>query len=630
MLIQVAGALGKDTDIMLYVKKISEINPDNYKILIQLALNSIQSNDIDNAIRYFELAVKSKDLDNKSIDYVVIMNELGRLYFILQRNEDAGRCFEVLFDAFTSPESYQLDKTTLRKLNPNPREYFEDMGTVFLETKRYELSQAAFEKAVESSRSNKEVLGFNLARLYFKQEMWGKARDELKKYFAAKLNVKGTAPYSLLADILTKENKKELILAELLELQKNDPENPELLNYLADYYLENSELSKAEELLASSKKIKNSANVKLGFLKLYRKSHNAEKMLEIFAEMIGDRAQLSRLETELEQLSKDEVLGVKLLEHGRQRQAAGVNKLSFAETFLLGKVAVQFKKIDDAKFFYNLARSLEPDREDQLTRELILFLLREKQYTDAQQMIEKKLDEVHSSEDKATYSYLLAETQRLNKQIDAAVETIRDVQKIDPENSTWLMQEGIIYSYAHRWLEAAQVFEKVIKTFAEDTEIVRQAKMNLSNAFVQAGDYPRGEKILEEIFQNDPENIGVNNDLGYLYADNNKNLDQAEMMVKKALDAEPENGAYIDSMGWVLYRRGKFKEALELLEKAVEKRNGGDGVIFDHLGDCYQAVGNTDKAKEFWQKALDDELGNDYPTQSLIDSIRKKLNHESK
>ncbi|MGV2338638.1 MAG UNVERIFIED_CONTAM: tetratricopeptide repeat protein [Planctomycetaceae bacterium] len=51
----------------------------------------------------------------------------------------------------------------------------------------------------------------------------------------------------------------------------------------------------------------------------------------------------------------------------------------------------------------------------------------------------------------------------------------------------------------------------------------------------------KGEAILEEVYQEDPNDPGVNNDLGYLYADQGKKLEQAEKMIRIAVEAEGDN-----------------------------------------------------------------------------------------
>ena len=81
--------------------------------------------------------------------------------------------------------------------------------------------------------------------------------------------------------------------------------------------------------------------------------------------------------------------------------------------------------------------------------------------------------------------------------------------------------------------------------------------------------------------QRNPDDPWPNNDLGYLYAEQGKNLEKAEAMIRKALQEEPESFAYLDSLGWVLFKRGKAKEALEPLKKAAEQMKAdtsGDGI----------------------------------------------------
>src|SRR5262249_9747099 len=120
--------------------------------------------------------------------------------------------------------------------------------------------------------------------------------------------------------------------------------------------------------------------------------------------------------------------------------------------------------------------------------------------------------------------------------------------------------------------------------------------------------------------QLDPDNPTVNNDLGYTWADRNKNLDQAEAMVRKALEmdrrrkvgderaqgADGEDGdraAYVDSLGWVLYRKGDLAGARRELERASKAPDGDDPTIWDHLGDVYQRLGMAGQARQAWQTA---------------------------
>ena len=50
----------------------------------------------------------------------------------------------------------------------------------------------------------------------------------------------------------------------------------------------------------------------------------------------------------------------------------------------------------------------------------------------------------------------------------------------------------------------------------------------------------------------DPENASALNYLGYMLADQNVRLQEAQDLVQKAVEQEPSNGAFLDSLGWVV------------------------------------------------------------------------------
>jgi len=89
-----------------------------------------------------------------------------------------------------------------------------------------------------------------------------------------------------------------------------------------------------------------------------------------------------------------------------------------------------------------------------------------------------------------------------------------------------------------------------------------------------------------------------------MWVDRNMNLDEAGLMIKKALDIDPENGAYLDSLGWYYYRKGDFARALTELLHAADLINPPDPVVYEHIGDTYKSLGNTAMALTYWQKGL--------------------------
>lgn len=121
----------------------------------------------------------------------------------------------------------------------------------------------------------------------------------------------------------------------------------------------------------------------------------------------------------------------------------------------------------------------------------------------------------------------------------------------------------------------------------------------------RAGLYDKAADLFKRAIDLDPaDSAQASNYLGYMWADQNTHLDEAENYIQRALTAEPDNGAYLDSLGWLHYRRGKYDQALAELLKALEALKEDDPTVFEHIGDTYAALKDTAKALEFWQKAL--------------------------
>ena len=112
------------------------------------------------------------------------------------------------------------------------------------------------------------------------------------------------------------------------------------------------------------------------------------------------------------------------------------------------------------------------------------------------------------------------------------------------------------------------------------------------------------------------------NYLGYTFAEQGKNLDEAIELIKHALELDPDNGAYVDSLGWAYYKKGMYDKALRKLERAT-KLVSEDHIIRDHLGDVYYKLNMNDKALVQWEKAL--ELD---PKQEMIREKIKRLKEE--
>jgi tetratricopeptide (TPR) repeat protein len=113
-----------------------------------------------------------------------------------------------------------------------------------------------------------------------------------------------------------------------------------------------------------------------------------------------------------------------------------------------------------------------------------------------------------------------------------------------------------------------------------------------------------------------PNDAGLNNALGYRWAVQNKNLNQAKAMIERALEQEPMNHSLLDSLAWVHYKLGEFEaayntqsRALMVLEATIarfgdeEQMGATIAILNDHMGDILYKLEDPRKALDRWRLA---------------------------
>jgi tetratricopeptide (TPR) repeat protein len=93
------------------------------------------------------------------------------------------------------------------------------------------------------------------------------------------------------------------------------------------------------------------------------------------------------------------------------------------------------------------------------------------------------------------------------------------------------------------------------------------------------------------------------NNLAYLYAERNDQLDQALALAQSAKQQLPENPDITDTLGWVYYKKGMADLAVRELEFSVQK-NPENPVYLVHLGLIYAKAGKPEKARTTLSQAL--------------------------
>jgi len=355
------------------------------------------------------------------------------------------------------------------------------------------------------------------------------------------------------------------------------------------------------------------------------------ELLSALARALGEGGgNIKNLAVEFKALGADEELLNQVLDEGRRLLEQRPGNLDFQTGYVLANLAADARRTDQAIEFYRFLLASRRDRANVLYEELGSHLLDARRYAEAAGVYEEAAGDPALGELRPNFLFLLTQALELAGQTKRALDAIGQAQQLVPNNPLLRFQEAWVYYHSHQFDEAVNRFERLVADFPNAQGIVRRVQYSLSNIHVLKGDIRKGEEILEAIYRENPDDVSVNNDLGYLYADQGKNLEQAHGMIKKALEAEPENAAYLDSMGWVLFKLGRHEEALEYLEKAVQKgTSGGDETLWDHLGDVLDRLERHDRALAAWNKALDVAREAPYPDSKLIERLEEKIkNHQ--
>jgi len=163
-----------------------------------------------------------------------------------------------------------------------------------------------------------------------------------------------------------------------------------------------------------------------------------------------------------------------------------------------------------------------------------------------------------------------------------------------------------VYFLYKKYEKAEETFEQLLADNPEHTG----ATYGIAAVYQTIGAFEKAETYLRKTLKIEPGHEYALNALGYLFAVQGTNLEEAEVLVKQALQKSPKNGAYLDSLGWVYFKQGRIAEAVTLLEEANQQLPDNAEILM-HLGDAYLENGEPDKARGVWQQAQTIEPDND-------------------
>lgn len=159
---------------------------------------------------------------------------------------------------------------------------------------------------------------------------------------------------------------------------------------------------------------------------------------------------------------------------------------------------------------------------------------------------------------------------------------------------------GQVYLRFNAPKQATEIFADVLATDEQNIA----AMIRLGIAYQMLDDVEQAETYLRKAIALSPDEVPyAYNALGYLYAEQGIKLDEAAVLVQRALQTMPTSGAYLDSLGLIYFKQGKIDAAITTLEKALHYMPQTPEILL-HLGDAYLQKGLKQKAVLAFEQAL--------------------------
>jgi tetratricopeptide (TPR) repeat protein len=385
------------------------------------------------------------------------------------------------------------------------------------------------------------------------------------------------------------------------------------------------------------------------------------------------------LRGEVRSLLKDKALARKFVAEAARMAGEKPQPFTYNATYALGTVATQLKDYRAGEKFYRV--HLEQAKQLRSTQGILIayggliastyanrkYAETEKLCAEASQneLLLMTLQNLQGEKDKESQAELRTIKRFLSGVVEEQIMAVarqgdadRAADIIDrllkDQSDGWLALDlkARAYRLAGKNKEALKAYEDEIQRVKDDNDLkkkdkddlITEANYALSGVYIELGQVEKAAAKLKALLEKNPDNPTYNNDLGYVWADHDMNLAEAEKLVRKALekdrkqrlkanpDLKPEDikdrGAYLDSLGWVLFKQKKYAEAKKYLQQAVKQSaedDEGESIeILDHLGDVLMALGEKSEAVAVWKKGVR-IAGDTQREQKRKEEVQKKL-----
>lgn len=623
-IVSVAARLDRYSVAVRYALKLAEIDAADSELLARLGLILSQTGQPVQAIVLLEKAAQARAARQPTAMDVHVWMELGRMYCLAGQYPKAATWFARVAEAVEHPNRFGLSAAAHKALFLDPGETYGLMGEAFLQAGQLENARHAFEQA-HRAVGQPALLAWQWARVALRSGNTGQALARLEEALRSSLADNFLPPEAVWSEVLRALSQESACAPRLEKLRAEQPENVPLGYFLAEVYRQVGRLDQAESLYRACLARRPHALGFRGLAEIYRQRQQYGKLLDVLGQAVAEHGSLEPLGERAKTLLEDKALVSSVVDQARQRLKAQGSRSDPNALLAAALLAAEAKRWDDAEALFDAAARGKPNRAADVLLTWGLGLILDEQYSRAIPVFRRGTEAQVAPELTWVFCFYLAGALEMTGKTKEALAAVRraiqlsqardaaeaakskDFQPALGETPRLELRRAWILSHAKRHREAMQAYEELIRKYDGEhswpplRQVLREARLALSNLAVLEGDLPAAEQWLEQVLDEFPDDASALNDLGYIWADAGKHLARAERMIRRALEQEPQNAAFRDSLGWVLFRQGRVEEALPELEKAAADEP--DPTVLEHLGDAYWKLGRREEARSAWARA---------------------------
>jgi len=369
-------------------------------------------------------------------------------------------------------------------------------------------------------------------------------------------------------------DEKEKALNEIIKLTEAFPNDPRYLGILAESYISNNKLDKAEETYQLLLEIdENNGLAHLSLADFYRITKDYDKSFE---------------ELKLAFKSYDVEIDMKVKMLASFFNYSDINEDLNEQAYTLLNIMLETHPGDPK------AHTIYGD-----------YLVRDGEYDQA-----RKEFRIVTSTIKDKYiiwEQLLRLENNLSDDFKAMYSESSEALGYFPNQPELYLYNGLAAMQLNKPEDAIRSLSAGIDLVIDNDAMKLQFYYFLAESHRKAGSDKESDKAFEKVLELDPDNKPALNNYSYYLALRCDSLTKAEEMSKRCVELEPDNPTYLDTYAWVLYKLNKITLAKETIEKALYNGGNKNAVIIEHYGDILYKNGEEEQALEKWKKA--DSLG---------------------